>query len=71
MGIQKGQGFSRNPGSLGFRVSQVTGASKVVRKGELSLHPRSTLEGRRALQFRIVRKLDSGCPSEAGVLREG
>lgn len=51
---------SRNPGSLGFRVSQVTGASKAVKKRELSLHPRSTLGGRRTLQFRIVRKLDSG-----------
>lgn len=39
MGIPKGPGVSRNPGSLGFRVSQVAGASKVVKKGELSLHP--------------------------------
>lgn len=64
-------GISRNPGCLGFRVSQVTGASNVVKKRELSLHPQSTLGGRRALLFRIVRKLDSGCPSGAGVLKEG
>lgn len=68
----EGGGDSRNPGSLGFPVSQVAGASKVV-NGELSLHPQSAL-GKRGMKmvlyFWIIRKLDSGYLSEVGVLRE-
>lgn len=70
MGIPKGPGVSRNPGSLGFRVSQVAGASKEGGTKPASSSAVRKRRGKRVLRFWIMRKLDSGCPSEVGLLRE-